>query len=280
MVEEINRLLDEILVLVEEGDREAAAELAAEAYLENYEVIEADVIAAAPEINDELEPLLGADLRAAITRGAALSEIEAMVDAGARAARRGARGPRARRGPRVRLRSLLAVGGLLTAVALTAGMRRRRRRPPTSASRKPWPSSTWLALMVDEAVRQYAAGDAEAAYTTARNAYLDHFEYVEIPLRVRDEGLTLALEETSPPSATRSRTAPRSATVRATAAELQRASTTSSARSPSRASRHRSSRRSSRSPSSSARASRRCSSWPRPRATWRRAATVPTAAAC
>lgn len=50
-------------------------------------------------------------------------------------------------------------------------------------------------VLVDDAVAQYAAGEAEAAYTTARNAYLDHFEYVEIPLRVRDEGLTLALEE-------------------------------------------------------------------------------------
>lgn len=49
--------------------------------------------------------------------------------------------------------------------------------------------------LVDDAVAQYADGDAETAYTTARNAYLDHFEYVEIPLRVRDEGLTLALEE-------------------------------------------------------------------------------------
>lgn len=49
--------------------------------------------------------------------------------------------------------------------------------------------------LVDESVATYAGGDAEAAYTQARNAYLDHFEYVEIPLRVRDEGLTLALEE-------------------------------------------------------------------------------------
>ncbi|MDQ3964809.1 MAG: FTR1 family protein, partial [Actinomycetota bacterium] len=35
----------------------------------------------------------------------------------------------------------------------------------------------------------------DAAYTAARNAYLDHFEYVEIPLRVRDGGLTLEVEE-------------------------------------------------------------------------------------
>jgi hypothetical protein len=80
VAEEINGQLDEILSLVEEGDRDAAAELAAEAYLTNYEVIEGAVIAAAPEINEELEPLLGADLRATITDGADLAEVEAMTD--------------------------------------------------------------------------------------------------------------------------------------------------------------------------------------------------------
>jgi high-affinity iron transporter len=50
-------------------------------------------------------------------------------------------------------------------------------------------------VLVDESARIYASGDAEAAYIAARNAYLDHFEYVEIPLRVRDDALTLELEE-------------------------------------------------------------------------------------
>ena len=49
--------------------------------------------------------------------------------------------------------------------------------------------------LVDESLELYEAGDQEAAYTAARNSYLDHFEYVEIPLRVRDEALTLAVEE-------------------------------------------------------------------------------------
>ena len=40
---------------------------------------------------------------------------------------------------------------------------------------------------VAESVEHYQEGDADEAYTAARNAYLDHFEYVEIPLRVRDE---------------------------------------------------------------------------------------------
>jgi high-affinity iron transporter len=49
--------------------------------------------------------------------------------------------------------------------------------------------------LLDDSVRLYSDGDADAAYTAARNAYLDHFEFVEIPLRVRDEALTLQLEE-------------------------------------------------------------------------------------
>jgi high-affinity iron transporter len=49
--------------------------------------------------------------------------------------------------------------------------------------------------LVDRSVELYEAGRAEEAYTAARNAYLDHFELVEIPLRVRDEALTLTLEE-------------------------------------------------------------------------------------
>lgn len=49
--------------------------------------------------------------------------------------------------------------------------------------------------LLDESIELYESGDSEAAYTAARNSYLDHFEFVEIPLRVRDEALTLRVEE-------------------------------------------------------------------------------------
>lgn len=49
--------------------------------------------------------------------------------------------------------------------------------------------------LVDRSLELYESGRTEEAYVAARNSYLDHFEYVEIPLRVRDEGLTLAVEE-------------------------------------------------------------------------------------
>ena len=79
IVAEIERLLDEIVTTYESGDAAAAAELSAEAYLDNYEVIEAEIIELAPEVNEELEPLLGADLRKRINEGAPVDEIEDMV---------------------------------------------------------------------------------------------------------------------------------------------------------------------------------------------------------
>jgi hypothetical protein len=76
----VNGLLDDILEQVGSGDREAAAESAAKAYLENYELIEADVIEYAPDVNSELEPILGSQLRSRIRDDAPLSEIESLVE--------------------------------------------------------------------------------------------------------------------------------------------------------------------------------------------------------
>lgn len=80
VAEEIEELLGEIVQTYKAGDAEQAAELSAEAYLENYEVIEAEVIENAPEINAQLEPLLGRELRKRIQEGAPIEEIEAMVE--------------------------------------------------------------------------------------------------------------------------------------------------------------------------------------------------------
>jgi hypothetical protein len=78
--ENIETLLDQVLAEYREGEAEEAAELAAEAYLENYELIEADVITAAPDLNAELEPLLAAELRAAIGEGVPAEELEHLIE--------------------------------------------------------------------------------------------------------------------------------------------------------------------------------------------------------
>ena len=49
-------------------------------------------------------------------------------------------------------------------------------------------------LLVDQAVDATESGDRERGYELARTAYLDHFEKVEIPLRLRNPNLVLDLE--------------------------------------------------------------------------------------
>lgn len=48
--------------------------------------------------------------------------------------------------------------------------------------------------LVDRSVAAAEAGEAERGYELARSAYLDHFEQVEIPLRLRNANLVLDLE--------------------------------------------------------------------------------------
>ena len=50
--------------------------------------------------------------------------------------------------------------------------------------------------LVEQAVEAAKAGDRERGYDLAREAYLDHFELAEVPLRLRDPNLVLDLEFT------------------------------------------------------------------------------------
>src|SRR3954454_6934972 len=41
-------------------------------------------------------------------------------------------------------------------------------------------------VLLARSLDAYKAGDHDRAYTLSKQAYLDHFEFVEIPLRLRD----------------------------------------------------------------------------------------------
>jgi high-affinity iron transporter len=79
VVDDINALLDDAVAAYEAGDKDEAAELVATAYLDNYEHIEEAVEEEAGDLNDALEPLLGAELRRQIEMDVPASEIEALV---------------------------------------------------------------------------------------------------------------------------------------------------------------------------------------------------------
>ena len=49
-------------------------------------------------------------------------------------------------------------------------------------------------VLVDRALEAVKDGDRERAYRLARSAYLDHYEFVEIPMRLRDPNQVLDTE--------------------------------------------------------------------------------------
>ena len=75
----IDDLLERVGERYRAGDRAEAAELAATAYLDNYEHLEDEVDAADHELNETLERLLGTELRARIRARARPSEIDALL---------------------------------------------------------------------------------------------------------------------------------------------------------------------------------------------------------
>jgi high-affinity iron transporter len=81
----------------------------------------------------------------------------------------------------VSLAAVLALAG--PAVAANDGSTQRARQEIAKASDT-----------VDQALAAVKRGDRKEAYRLARSAYLDHFEYVEIPLRLRNPNLTLDTE--------------------------------------------------------------------------------------
>jgi high-affinity iron transporter len=50
------------------------------------------------------------------------------------------------------------------------------------------------ATLTDDALAAVKAGDRDRAYDLARSAYLDHYEFVEVPMRLRDPDLVLDTE--------------------------------------------------------------------------------------
>jgi hypothetical protein len=75
----IDSLLDQVVAEHEQGNTAEAAELAGEAYLENFEYLEHDLEEADRELNERLEGLLGPEFRRQIQEGMSQQELEARV---------------------------------------------------------------------------------------------------------------------------------------------------------------------------------------------------------
>ena len=78
----------------------------------------------------------------------------------------------------------LVVGLIGASPALAAGSGVEKARAEIAQSR----------AMLAQALDLAEAGERDQAYAVARSAYLDHFEFAEVPLRLRAPNVTLDLE--------------------------------------------------------------------------------------
>lgn len=98
------------------------------------------------------------------------------------------------------MRKVLIVGALIAVLAIF-GFVVLRSATPTAEAQAGNASTVNVAAetaqlrdQVQEAMRAYRVGDFKGAFKAARSAYLDHFENIEIPLRVINSDLTLDME--------------------------------------------------------------------------------------
>lgn len=77
---EVRSGLDEALAAYEDGDAETAEQLAGDAYLEHFEIVEGPLEEVDAELNEELEELIREELRTAIVEGESVKDVEALVE--------------------------------------------------------------------------------------------------------------------------------------------------------------------------------------------------------
>lgn len=181
----IRELYTQLLVEINVGNYEKAEQLSIEAYLENFEYLESDIDTVDSSLLHKLEIAMREDLRDTIKQHFTPDIIKQKIDA--------------------------ILTDLDTAENLVSKLPKANLAPTDleiSSDREivPMGSATneqksgvqshidSIRNSLQSLLIQYKEGDYQSAYATARTAYLDSYEHVEIPLRVIDPNFTLEAE--------------------------------------------------------------------------------------
>ena len=192
LYDNIRALYAQLLEAVDAGEYERAEELAIEAYLENFEYLEPALEFVDAEHMYKLEIEMREDLRDMIKEGRdpaevreflegtilpSLDEGEAKVDAAAAAS---AANP--------------AWGTAEAALSGPPAVTARMGDTTEEAQSAVRSEIDFIRDSLAEMLAHYEAGDVQSAYATARTAYLDSYEHVEVPLRPIAPDFTLEVE--------------------------------------------------------------------------------------
>jgi high-affinity iron transporter len=181
----IRELYKQLLVEVNASNYEKAEQLAIEAYLENFEYLEADIDIVDSSLLHKLEIAMREDLRDTIKQHSAPDIIKQKIDA---------------------ILADLDIAENLVSKLTKANLAPSELNVYSDKELAPMGSATdeqtsgvqghidFIRQSLQSLLIQYKEGDYQSAYATARTAYLDSYEHVEIPLRVIDPNFTLEAE--------------------------------------------------------------------------------------
>lgn len=181
----IRSLYDSVLESVERGKYDDADDSAIEAYLDNFEYLESTIAAANEDLMLSLEIEMRDNLRRLLADEASTEKIRMHID--------------------TNILPNLARAEEMTALSSSKSVVESRLAEPGRAMARMGSSSNEQKAMVRaeiddirEKIRQsvvlHKSGDYESAYASARSAYLDSYELIEIPLRVISPDFTLEVE--------------------------------------------------------------------------------------
>ena len=180
----IRDLYGELLIELDNGNYDKAEEIGIEAYLENFEYLEPEIEIADAELLYQLEWDMREELRAMIKNQESPETIRTfLVDSII---------------PRLDIAEAKVADLKAQGVIIQEAFANKDVKPMGSASEDQKGEVRDEIDFIREQLMAtqiyYEQGDTQSAYASARTAYLDSYEYVEIPLRVIAPDFTLQVE--------------------------------------------------------------------------------------
>lgn len=182
LYDNIRSLYDELQAALDEGNYEKAEELGIEAYLENFEYLEADIEKVDPDLLYELEWDMREELREMIQNKQDAKRIKIFLTDSILPDLANAE-------EQVKQLGTLELNEMVVEKELKEMGAAAEEEKEGVRNEIDFIRDTLQVLLV-----QYENGEYQDAYTSARTAYLDSYEFVEIPLRAIDPDFTLEVE--------------------------------------------------------------------------------------
>jgi high-affinity iron transporter len=182
----IRQLYVQTLSEIKNNNYEKAEELVIAAYLDNFEYLEADIEIVDVDLLHTMEINMREELRAMVKEKRSLEEIESFIN-----------DPILKDLDKAEsMTAQLAHANFLDAQTVSQPDKELKAMGDATQEQKTGVMSEidFIRATLQTMLAQYREGDYQAAFTSARTAYLDSYEHVEIPLRAIDPDFTLEVE--------------------------------------------------------------------------------------